>query len=116
MSRSIRRIAETTAYLALLSALLFAVGAPGGGDPHQVAIDPAAGPTYGWEGSYMGVNTANGNRVTAIPIVAWTARGGMPVDLSVYHSSQGNHNSELGQKWTFSYDIFLVIDISGNAT
>ena len=41
----------------------------------------------------------------------------MPVSFSIAHNSQGNHNSELGYKWTHSFDIYLVIDAgTGNAS
>jgi RHS repeat-associated protein len=40
----------------------------------------------------------------------------MPVEFALYHNSQGTHNSELGYKWTFSYDIYSVVDAGGNVT
>jgi RHS repeat-associated protein len=84
--------------------------------PHLPATNPNAGGSYSWEGSSGGTNTGNGNKLTSIPIVGWTARGGMVVDMTLYHNSQSNHNSELGQKWTFSYDIYATVDGSGNVT
>jgi len=83
---------------------------------HALSVDADSGSTYPWEGSVAGTNTGNGNKQTGVPIVGWTARGGMPVALTLYHNSQSSHNSELGQKWTFSYDIYLVDDGSGNMT
>ena len=47
-------------------------------------------------GTVGGTNTGNGNKLTTLPIVGWTARGGLPVNFTIYHNSQGNHNSELG--------------------
>ncbi len=44
--------------------------------------------------------------------MGWAARGGMPVSLSLFHNSQGSGASELGAKWTHSYDIYLVTDPS----
>jgi RHS repeat-associated protein len=87
---------------------------------HLLSLAPNSGPAFPWEGIFPtpdgGANTGNGNKLTEIPIVGWTARGGLPVSLSVFHNSEGNHNSELGQKWSHSYDIYLVIDsFTGNA-
>ena len=50
------------------------VGAqPGSG--HQITNDAQAGPAYAWEADVAGVNTANGNKQTVIPLFGWTARG-----------------------------------------
>ena len=76
------------------------------GSGHQISDDPQAGPAYAWEASVAGVNTANGNKQTAIPLFGWTARGGMPVALTLYHDSESSHNSELGAKWTHSLDVY----------
>jgi YD repeat-containing protein len=83
---------------------------------HQTATSPASGDTYPWEASVAGTNTGNGNKTTTLPIVGWTVRGGMPVSFTLTHNSQSAHNSELGYKWTHSYDLFLVTDLFGNAT
>ena len=90
---------------------------PGGGGgfdtgTHYLSLSPASGTTYPWEGSAGGANTGNGNKNTDLPIVGWKARGGMSVSLSLVHNSEGNHNSELGHKWTHSYDIYLLPDTS----
>lgn len=84
------------------------------GAQHQLSASALAGETYHWEASVPvapigSVNTANGNLLSSIPIVSWTARGGMPVNLTLYHNSEGNHNDELGQHWTHSYDIYLYV-------
>ena len=86
------------------------------GSTHSLSYSAASGSTYPWEGNVGGTNSGNGNKLTQIPLVGWTARGGLPVSFSIAHNSQGNHNSELGQKWTHSFDIYLGIDGSGNAT
>ncbi|MCX6362151.1 MAG: hypothetical protein NT029_20340, partial [Armatimonadetes bacterium] len=88
----------------------------GGGENHVISVDPAPGTTYSWEGTSAGTNTGNGNKLTRIPLVGWTACGGMPVEFALYHNSQGTHNSELGYKWTFSYDIYSAVDAGGNVT
>ena len=75
---------------------------------HASAYDSAAGSTYSWEGSVAGTNTGNGNKLTQVPLVGWTQRGGLPISFVLAHNSQSNHNSELGQKWTHSYDLYLV--------
>ncbi len=63
---------------------------------HALAVSAASGPTYPWEASAGGINTGNGNKLTQVPLVGWTARGGMPVSFTLAHNSQGVHNSELG--------------------
>ena len=62
------------------------------------------------------VNTVNGNKTITVPIVGWTQRGGMPVSLSLVHNSQSNQNITLGHKWTHSYDLYGLVDGSGNFT
>lgn len=85
-----------------------------GSDPAVVAAQ--AGPHYPWEREYDGVNTVNGNKLTSLPLVSWTARGGLPVAFTLSHNSENNYASVLSLKWTFSYDIGLTFDGSGNAT
>jgi RHS repeat-associated protein len=79
-----------------------------GAGPHNPSVASMSGSNYPWEGSLDGVNTGNGNKLTSIPIVGWTQRGGLPVAMTLNHNSQSNHDSELGQKFTFSYDLYLV--------
>ena len=72
----------------------------GMGAVHELSLDPASGSTYPWEGdvkdSFSGgvatTNTGNGNRLTPLPILGWTARGGLPVNFTIYHNSQGSHD------------------------
>jgi len=75
---------------------------------HALAVGADGGSTYPWEGSVGDLNTGNGNKLTSVPIVGWTARGGLPVAFTLNHSSESLHNDELGQKWTHSYDIYLA--------
>ncbi|WP_395088187.1 DUF6531 domain-containing protein [Armatimonas sp.] len=81
-----------------------------GATGYALSLDPDSGSTYPWEGSVGGTNTGNGNKLTELPIVGWSARGGLPVNFTLYHNSEGNHNSELGQHWTHSFDMYLVVD------
>lgn len=78
------------------------------GTGHSIAVSAASGSTYPWEASAGGTNTGNGNKLTQVPLVGWTSRGGMPVSFSLAHNSQSAHSSELGQKWTHSFDLFLA--------
>ena len=78
------------------------------GTGHSTSIDPASGSVYPWEADANGTNTGNGNKLTQIGLVSWTARGGMPVSFTLAHNSQSAHTSELGAKWTHSFDLFLV--------
>ena len=86
--------------------------APGGLSQVQVACDPDGGGTYPWEASTAsGTNTGNGNKMTTLGLTGWSAKGGLPVSLSLFHNSQGTSTaSELGPKWTHSYDIYLIVD------
>lgn len=92
-----------------MAAMLGSQGLP----THAVSDSPAPGRTYPWEGAVSSTNTGNGNKLTSVPLVGWTQRGGLPVSLTLAHNSQSGHNSELGQKWTFSYDIYLVYTAGG---
>ncbi len=65
------------------------------------------GPAYGWEASVAGVNLANGNKLTSIPIVGWKQRGGLPVDFTLYHSSEAGWTGWCGVKWTCTEDAVL---------
>src|SRR5258708_17954155 len=82
----------------------------------QVVVQPVdadAGTTYPWEGKVGGTNTFNGNKITSIPLVGWTARGGLPVQFTLTHNSKATYNVEMGQKWCHSYDIYLVAPSGG---
>src|SRR5229473_1763597 len=50
------------------------------GSQHTLSVSAASGTAYPWEGSFGGVNSGDGNRLTSEAIVAWTQRGGMPVN------------------------------------
>src|SRR5207253_1087526 len=89
------------------------VGAQRG--PDGFSFEPEGGPALPWQGQAGDVKTTNGNKVTTIPIVAWTAKGGLPVSLSVFHNSVVTFNTELGQHWSHSYRIRLDLDSSSNA-
>ena len=80
---------------------------------HALSYSATAGAAYPWEGGSGGVTTGDGNKLTSINLVQWIQRGGLPVSFSLAHNSEGNHNSELGEKWTFSYDIYLMTTGSG---
>ena len=82
---------------------------------------PPASPTepglpYDWEEMVSGVNTLSGNKLTTQPIVAWTMRGGMQVDFTLVHNSQGAENGPLGPRWTHSLDLTGSTDAAGNVT
>ena len=117
-SRRLLRLGTFLPLAALFAAVLFPVQAvhaqreaPGGLDAVAVSLPEDPGSAYPWEGSSgTGTNTGNGNKMTTLPVVGWTARGGLPVSLSLFHNSQGEGVSELGAKWSHSYDIYLVTD------
>ena len=62
-----------------------------------------------WIAAVNSTNTGNGNKLTALPLVGWTARGGLPVAFTLSHSSQSAYNADLGQKWSHTYDIVLTV-------
>jgi YD repeat-containing protein len=98
LSQAVRDVQR---HVSSLAALLMPAG-------HALSVAPDAGLAYNWEGSHGGTNTGNGNKLTTIPIVGWTAKGGLPVSMALYHNSQGSHNSELGHKWSHSFDVYLT--------
>jgi len=104
--------------------ILGATIAPVGGDPtgrgsggSYVNVGTAPGPAYAWEGSVGDVKTDTGNKMTEIPLVGWTARGGLPVGVSLIHNSLGAPNRYLqdGPKWTTNYDSWVSTTDSGSS-
>jgi RHS repeat-associated protein len=79
-------------------------------DPVDRDVDGQTGSTFPWEGGVGGLNTVNGNKLTSLPIVGWSGRGGMSVSLELFHNSQADGTSEIGQHWTHSYSIYGVQD------
>ena len=79
-------------------------------NPVDRDVDGQTGSTFAWEGNVGGLNTVNGNKLTTVPIVGWSGRGGMGVSLALYHNSLADGASEIGQHWTHSYSIYGVVD------
>ena len=87
--------------------------------PIQAAIVDGAGPAMPWVATVNNTNTGNGNKLLSLPLVGWTARGGLPVAFTLSHSSKSTYNSDLGQKWSHTYDISLAValgDFGSTAT
>ncbi len=85
--------------------------------PAPVPVAAETGNATAWEAMIGGVNTASGNRLTELPIVSWTARGGLPVSLTLANNSQGTENGPLGHRWTHSFDLTGSVDAAtGNVT
>ena len=74
------------------------------------------GAATAWEAMVSGVNTVSGNKLTELPLVSWTARGGLPVSLALSHNSQGTESGPLGPRWTHSFDLTGTTDGAGNVT
>ena len=55
---------------------------------HTLAVEAEPGSSFPWEGSASGVNTGNGNKLTALPLFGWTVRGGVALGVTLYHNSQ----------------------------
>ena len=89
-----------------MNAIVGALGGPGVMPVQCLADGP--GPAMPWVATVNNTNTGNGNKLTSLPLVGWTARGGLPVALTLTHNSQSTRNSELGQKWTHSDNIFIT--------
>jgi len=84
---------------------------------HSLAVAPEPGSSLPWEGSFGSVNSGNGNKLTSLHLFSWKARGGMPVDFTLYHNSQTNYNDELGAGWSWTYDLYINVDpVTGTAT
>ncbi len=81
-----------------------------GTQSHVQTFDANSGPAMPWEGSFGDIASINGNKNTDIPLVSWTARGGMEVEFSLVHNNLSTHNSELGPKWCHSFEHFLMVD------
>jgi YD repeat-containing protein len=82
-----------------------------------VSVEEArsAGPGHPWQGRIPGVNPFSLAKQTEIPLVAWRARGGLPVNFALYHNSQAVYsNPALGAKWTHSYDTHLDVWVEAN--
>lgn len=80
---------------------------PDATDGGGIGGNPASSPgtSYPWVSSIDGVSTATGNKMTEIPTVSWVARGGLIVDLTLYHNSESNVGSpSRGAKWALLYD------------
>ena len=80
------------------------------------ATSERSGPAYPWEGSYDGVNTSTGDKLTSVPIAHYPVRGGMSVDFTLYHNSESAQSLTLGHKWSHSYEAYLTqpVDSNGN--
>ena len=87
------------------------VGAQGRGP--QTSSFSGPGSPMPWVAAVNATNTGNGNKLTSLPLVSWTARGGLPVAFTLTHSSQSAYAAELGQKWSHTYDIFLTVGSGG---
>ena len=74
----------------------------------SASVGSASGDTMPWEASVGGTNTGNGNKLTQVPLVGWTGTRRHAHRLHPRPQQPGVHNSELGQKWTHSFDLFLV--------
>jgi len=96
-------------------------GDTGGGFGTNGSSDNAGaspGPAQSWVGSAGDVNTINGAKLTVVPVVGWTARGGLRVQYSLYHSSVSAYANAANPKWTTSYSSSMAIwnNGSGNVT
>jgi len=76
----------------------------------------APGPPRAWQGAVSGINTGNGNKITTLPLVGWTMRGGMSVSCALIHNSESSLYGTFGDKWLVSYQSSLTRDSSGAVT
>ena len=90
----------------------------GTGSSGNVGATP--GPTVPWVGSVGDVSTGTGNKLTVIPVVGWTALGGLKVQFSLFHASQSSRTTGyFNPKWSISYQDSSVAEWnngSGNVT
>ena len=110
----------TAASLALFCLLAPAYATPissdpgGGGVGGNAASAPGPSSDYPWVGTVDDTNTGTGNKSTTVPTISWTARGGLQVDLTLYHNSETNFPSPFGYKWLLFYESQVAADSSGN--
>ncbi len=91
------------------------VSDPGGGGGVGGNAASSPGPSYPWVGSVDDTSTATGNKLTTVPTVGWTVRGGLRVDLTLYHNSETTLGAgSRGAKWSLFYDSNVKSDASGN--
>jgi RHS repeat-associated protein len=87
------------------------------GDDEPLPNETNTGNPYRWQAQVADTNTLHGNKLTTVPLVGWEARGGMPVQFTLYHNSKATINRELGQKWSHTYLLYLLVDSqTGNVT
>src|SRR5919201_795656 len=86
----------------------------GGQAPYPTGTSPNPGTPYQWNGSAGSTNTTNGNKLTAVTLVGWKARGGLPVSFTLTHNSKSTHSESVGQKWSHNYDAYLYLDSTYN--
>jgi len=86
----------------------------GGGVGGNAASAPGPSSSYPWVGTVDDTNTGTGNKTTEIPTISWNARGGLKVDLTLYHNSETNFPSPFGYKWLLIYQSQVGVDSSGN--
>ena len=85
-------------------------GSQTGGGTSTAPVEKDTGAPYPWNGQSNGTNTWNGNKLISLPLVSWTAKGGLPVAFTLNHNSKSTYNGALGQKWTHTYDIWMTLD------
>ena len=91
-------------------------GIVGGGGSNSIGgIEAPAADGSGGAEPWQGASPASGNKLTQRPVVSWTQRGGLPVAFTLSHSSIGKTNGTVGNKWTHSFNVYLVLG-SGNGT
>lgn len=76
----------------------------------STAVAAAPGSSLPWEGSFGGVNSGNGNKLTSLHLFSWKTRGGMSVDFTLFHNSQSVYNDELGHGWSWTFDAYINED------
>src|SRR5690242_15585385 len=94
---------------AALTAALLAVAAFHGAAWASSTISEEDARRFGgghpWQGGPGTVNLYSLSKLTLVPIVGWTARGGLPVAFALYHSSVTEcSNNAVGRNWLHSGD------------
>lgn len=101
-----------------LHAVPILIDSTGEGSDPSTSPSASPGPAQPWIGQYGDVATATGNKSTEVPLISWTARGGLPVGVSLFHASESNRGGALGPKWSMSVFSSLAVwtNGSGNVT
>ncbi|MBL8048177.1 MAG: RHS repeat protein [Chthonomonas sp.] len=63
---------------------------------------------YPGESIVGGWNSQNGNKLTEVNVVSWSARGNTGIDLTLFHNSSSSDLGLFGESWTSTYETIIL--------